>query len=93
MKKFEAGDGYFCPRKVVLGWLIDCTRQTLELPPHRRQRLQEIFDTLRHKDRVAVKMWHRFLGELRSMALGIPGSRGLFSLLQEGLRHTDRYRL
>ena len=93
MKKFLAGDAYLSIRKIILGWLIDTVRQTLELPPHRLERLQHIFDTLRHKDRVSIKMWHKFLGELRSMALGIPGSRGLFSLLQEGLRHTDRYRI
>ena len=27
------------------------------------------------------------------MSIGIPGSRGLFSLLQEGLRHTDKHRI
>ena len=27
------------------------------------------------------------------MSIGIPGSRGLFSLLQEGLRHSDKCRL
>ena len=27
------------------------------------------------------------------MSIGIPGSRGLFSLLQEGLRHSDKYRI
>jgi hypothetical protein len=28
-----------------------------------------------------VAKWHRVLGELRSMALAIPGARGLFSHL------------
>lgn len=93
MKKFLAGDAYLSIRKVILGWLLNTLAQTLTLPPHRLERLQHIFDTLRDKDRVSVKMWHKFLGELRSMALGIPGSRGLFSLLQEGLRHTDRHRI
>ena len=27
------------------------------------------------------------------MAIGIPGSRGLFGTLQHGLKHTDRYRI
>lgn len=92
-KKYLQGDGCLRPRKTILGWIIDALRQTLELPPHRIERLQQIFDDLRHRSRVSTKKWHRYLGELRHMSLGIPGSKGLFSLLQEGLCHTDQYRL
>ena len=93
MKKFLQGDAYLSTRKVVLGWIIDTIRQTLELPPHRIERLNHLFDSLRFKNRVATRLWHKVLGELRSMSIGIPGSRGLFSLLQEGLRHSDKYRI
>ena len=93
MKKFLEGDAYLSTRKVILGWIVDTVQQTLELPPHRIERLHQIFDSLRNKTRVATKTWHKILGELRSMALGVPGSRGLFSLLQEGLRHSDKYRI
>ena len=93
LKKMLAGDSHLSTRKVVLGWVIDTVTQTLELPPHRIERLQEIFESLRGRTRVSVKLWHKVLGELRSMSIGIPGSRGLFSLLQEGLRHTDRHRI
>ncbi|CAB9530384.1 hypothetical protein SEMRO_2856_G338750.1 [Seminavis robusta] len=92
-EKFPQGDAYFCTRKILLGWLLDTLRQTLELPPHRIQWLQEPFDLLRYKSRVTLSTWHKVLGELRSMSLGIPGSRGLFSLLQESFRHTDQYRI
>ena len=93
MKKFLQGDAHLSTRKVVLGWLIDTVRQTLELPPHRIERLQHLFDSIRSKNRISTKQWHKILGELRSMSIGIPGSRGLFSLLQEGLRHSDKYRI
>ena len=81
----------------LVRWCLDgsLTRsaKTLELPPHRIERLAHLFDTLRFKTRVSTKLWHKVLGELRSMSIGIPGSRGLFSLLQEGLRHSDKYRI
>ena len=93
MKKLLKGDAYLCTRKVVLGWLVDTLQQTLELPPHRIERLRDIFDSLRHKQRVTPKTWHCTLGELRSMTIAIPGSRGLFSLLQEGFRHVDKHRI
>jgi len=93
VKKLLKGDAYLCTRKVILGWIVDTLRGTLELPPHRIQRLHDIFASLRHKTRVTPATWHKVLGELRSMSLGIPGSRGLFSLLQEGFRHSDRHRI
>ena len=43
LKKLLKGDAYLSTRKVILGWIIDCVKQTLELPPHRIQRLQAIF--------------------------------------------------
>ena len=93
LKKLLQGDAYLCTRKIVLGWLFDTLQQTIELPPHRIQCLQTLFEDLRGKTRVTPKSWHRTLGELRSMAIGIPGSRGLFSLLQEGFRHVDKHRI
>jgi hypothetical protein len=93
VKKLRKGDGYWETRKIILGWLIDTLNQTIELPPHRIARLQEIFDSLRGAKRVAVKKWHKVLGELRSMVLAIPGGQGLFSTLQAGFQHTDRHRI
>jgi hypothetical protein len=93
VKKLRKGDAYWATRKIFLGWLIDTIQQTIELPPHRYERLLAIFDALRGRKRVAVKDWHKVLGELRSMVLAIPGGRGLFSALQEGFRHSDRFRI
>jgi hypothetical protein len=93
VKKLRRGDGYWETRKIILGWLIDTVNQTIELPPHRIARLQEIFDSLRGAKRVPVKKWHKVLGELRSMVLAIPGGRGLFSTLQAGFQHSDRNRI
>ena len=93
IKKFLKGDAFLCLWKLILGWILDSYAHTLTLPPHRQARLQEIFDKLRHKKRVSEKLWRKVLGELRSMSIGIPGSRGLFSQLQEGLKYTEKGRL
>lgn len=93
MKKFLKGDAFLSTRKVVLGWIIDTLRGTLELPPHRQARLAEIFEYLRGRHRVGLSKWRKFLGELRSMCLGIPGSKGLFSALQESLKFSDQDRI
>ena len=93
VKKLRKGDAYWATRKIFLGWLIDTLRQTIELPAHRYERLKEIFDSLRHKKRTSIKVWQQVLGELRSMALAIPGGRGLFSTLQAGLTYSDKFRV
>ena len=87
VKKLLKGDAAWSTRKEILGWTIDTVKGTLTLPPRRLTRLGDILNGLpRTKKRIATKEWHKVLGELRSMVLAIPGLRGMFSLLQEGLR-------
>ena len=43
-KKLLKGDGALETVKVVLGWLIDTVAGTIELPPHRLERLLELLD-------------------------------------------------
>ncbi|CAJ1946536.1 unnamed protein product [Cylindrotheca closterium] len=87
VKKLKKGDASWSTKKVVLGWLLDSVDKTISLPPHRIERLQTILASIGPtKKRISAKNWHRLLGELRSMVIGIPGARGLFSPLQEAFR-------
>ena len=81
IKKLNKGDARWTTRKVMLGWVIDTTNETIELPPHRAERLLTILQSLTHKRRVSLKTWQQHLGELHSMVLALPGGRGLFSTL------------
>lgn len=92
-KKLAKGDAAWSTRKTILGWVIDTVNGTLELPDHRFDRLCQLLDNIPPtQQRVGVRAWQKVLGELRSMSLAIPGSRGLFSMLQHALRynHTGR---
>ena len=71
----------------MLGWIIDTLTCTLELPPHRIERLHELLGQYpRQQKRVAAKAWHKLIGELRSMAMGIPGASSSFSFLQQAFK-------
>ena len=59
LKKLQKGDGSWSTRKVILGWVLDTVRQTLELPPHRKQLLADIFTHLASVRRVSHKKWQR----------------------------------
>ena len=89
-KKAPKGNTYLCTCKLILGWVLDLMAHTLELLPHHKEHLQQIFDDLCDKTWVGVLLWQKVLSELCSMAIGIPSSHGLFSMLQEGLKYTDK---
>ena len=86
----KQGDSTWTTSKVVLGWLIEITAKTIKLQPHRIKRLLKILESIAPDQKtIAMKDWHKVLDELRSMLIALPGSVGLFSLLQEALRHED----
>ena len=86
LKKLRQGDCSWDTCKTVLGWVVDTANMTIELPPHRLERLWEILDGIpKHQVRTTAKKWHAVLGELRSMAVALPGSRNLFSRLQHAM--------
>ena len=82
LKKLLKGDGSWGTRKVILGWVIDTLRQTIELPPHRKLELSQLFHDLATSKRISHKRWQHILGKLRFVSTAIPGSAGLFSALQ-----------
>ena len=94
LKKLRKGDVSWNTVKDVLGWVIDTTSLTIHLPDHRIQRLGKILDSVpATQKRLSVKKWHQILGELRSMALALPGSRNMFGHMQDALRSATKGRL
>jgi hypothetical protein len=99
-KKLAQGDAHWSCKKVVLGWLIDTQARTISLPQHRRDRLLELLAAIpRSQRRTSRQKWQSLVGEIRSMALALPGGRGLFSQLQSVITYdadpkpSDRLRL
>ena len=87
LKKLLKGDGSLETTKVILGWLVDTVAGTIELPPHRVQRLRDMLAAFpRSRKTCSKKDLHKLVGELRSMIIAIPGGLGCLSWLQERLR-------
>jgi hypothetical protein len=93
LKKFAKGDACYTSRKILLGWIVDSVLEILALPAHQHARLLEIFSDLKGLRWVSLKKWYRVLGKLRSMTLAIPDGQGLFSHLQTGFKHQDKFRI
>jgi len=91
LKRLLQGDGLLTARETVLGWALDCALCTLESTGRRRLRLDEPLSESPHtRERVSTKKWQGVLGELRSMSIALPGSRGLSGPLQAALRPGQR---
>ena len=94
LKKLEAGDCSWSTCQTMLGWIVDSVNMTIALPHHRGAWLKKIVSSIpRTQHRVGVDKCHRVLGELRSMALALPGSRGVFIQIQEALCHVKGKRV
>jgi hypothetical protein len=94
LKKLKQGDCSWHTKKLILGWIIDTVAMTISLPPHRQQRLNDILHSIPNSQkRISIKKWHKILGELRSMSLALPGSRGLFSTMQKALATSSSNRV
>lgn len=88
LKKLDKGDASWSTHKTILGWeIVDIMKKTISLPSHRKARLAEVLDSIQpHQIRISVTKWYKILGELCSMSLALPGSRGLFSSLEKALQ-------
>ena len=94
VKKLLKADAYWSTTKRTLGWDLDTVESTLRLPPHRIDRLREVLSWLKPpRKRIPTRQWQQILGKLRSMSPALPGTRGLFSALQDALSKGDRARV
>ncbi|KAL3811193.1 LOW QUALITY PROTEIN: hypothetical protein ACHAXA_002757, partial [Cyclostephanos tholiformis] len=86
LKKLRAGDCSWDTIKLVLGWFVDTRTLIIQLPPHQIQHLSKILATIPCTQRqTSLKKWHLILGELRSMAIALPGAQNIFSTMQNAL--------
>ena len=64
---------------------------TIELTPHRAERLAEILASIPlTQKRISIRKWHKVLGELRSTSLALPGASNMFSQMQKALADTPK---
>jgi hypothetical protein len=95
-KKMLGEDAFWATQKRILGWDLDSEALTLCLPALCLLRARVVLSLswlLPPHKRLSVRKLHQVLGKLRSMSPALPGTRGLFSVLQAALHHTERHRV
>ena len=94
LKKMKQGNATWTTYKVILGWLIDTTNITLELPSHLADRFLKILNPIGPEQNIiATKDWYKVLGEQRFMLIALLGLVGISLLLQEAFCREDQTRL
>lgn len=91
VKKLLKGDARWTTSKIILGWLLDMIEKILSMPEHWVEHLLDILRLISPIQRsIVTKVWHKVLGELRSISIAIPGCTGLFSVPQEAFCHEEK---
>ena len=94
VKKLRKGDAYFTHIKKILGWMIDSIKLHLIITTSRFAKMRVLLNGIKGQRRTTTKMWQRMLDTLRSLAPGVAGGRGLFSVLQAAMhREVARVRI
>ena len=69
----------------IIVWFVNTVAMTASLTPQRQLLAIDLLTTMFSFHHASVQEWHKLMGDLRSMYLSIPVSRGCLSLLQHAL--------
>ena len=87
LSKLDKGDASFNTKKDCLGWDFDGKAKEFHLTAKRKKKIDETLHDTLHQRRIGRQAYQSVLGQLRSLAVGVPGLSGQFSRLQTALSH------
>ncbi len=90
-KKLEKLEGLWASIKEILGWFIDGANYTITLPPEKTARILATLKSIKKKKFIPLKEFQKLAGTLHHASMGIPGGRGLFTVIWMALK-TERNR-
>jgi hypothetical protein len=90
-KKIDKGEGRWDTKKEVLGWDIDGSKYTIQLPPQKCDKIVKLIKKILKSKAVPLKRFQELTGKLQHASMGIPGGTGLFSPLQMAMLGNPAY--
>ena len=85
-KKIKRGEADWTVRKVVLGWLLDGDRRTIELPDDKAKEYAEELRKLMRRKKIPVARFRKIVGKLRFAAFCLPAGRALMTPLNMAMK-------
>ena len=89
-KKLDKLEGQWAHVKEILGWIVDGVNFTIRLPQPKIDKIKRTLRMLRSRCSIKVKDFQKITGSLNHAAYGMPGGRGLFTVLWKALAKESR---
>jgi hypothetical protein len=86
IKKLQKGDATFLPQKIVLGFLLDGRKRTVQLPQEKADKLCTELQRILKKSRVPSKRFLSVVGRISNATRILPAAKGLMTPLYKALR-------
>ena len=90
-KKLEEGEGTWTTTKEILGWLVDGTMFTVQLPPGKCQKIIKLCRKVANMKACKLQIFQELAGKLQHASFGVPGGKGLFSPIYRALQGSKPY--
>ena len=90
-KKLEEGEGTWKTTKEILGWLVDGTMFTVQLPPDKCQKIVKLCRKVANMKACKLQVFQELAGKLQHASFGVPGGKGLFSPIYRALQGSKPY--
>jgi hypothetical protein len=85
-KKIRRGEADWTTRKVVLGWLLDGERRTIELTDDKAAAYTEELRKLLRRSRIPMARYRKIIGRLRFASFCVPAGKALMTPLNMAMR-------
>ena len=89
-KKLDKLEGQWAHIKEILGWIVDGVNFTIRLPLEKITKIKRTLRILRSRRSIKIKEFQKITGTLNHAAYGMPGGRGLFTVLWKALAKESR---
>ena len=91
IKKLLEGEGVWDTRKQMLGWIFDGITRCIELPEKKVDNICSLIHLSLRRKGIKFKEFEQLVGKMRHAAMGIPGSLGLFTPINQLLSKPQRW--
>ena len=90
-KKLDEGEGTWNTTKEILGWIVNGTMFTVQLPPSKCQKIIKLCRKVANMKACKLQVFQELAGKLQHASFGVPGGKGLFSPIHRAMQGSKPY--
>ena len=90
-KKMKQGDGTWQTTKEILGWIVNDTEYTIQLPPSKCEKITKLIKATQKMKACLLQTYQEITGKIQHASFAVPGGQGLLSPLHAALKGTPPF--